>query len=70
MLPQLMARLAAGMEGFAVWKRSMSWLGVREIWWSSWASVDGMAIDLYAVRARVKKASGERPEQVPWVRHS
>jgi hypothetical protein len=30
-----MARLAAGMEGFAVWKRSMSWLGVREIWWLS-----------------------------------
>jgi hypothetical protein len=29
------ARLAAGMEGFAVWNRLMSWFGVREIWWSS-----------------------------------
>jgi len=58
------------MAGFAVWKRSISWAGVSEICWSSWASVGGIVTAWNAVRARVKKASGESPEQVPWVLHS
>ncbi len=58
------------MEGFAAVMRSRIWPGGMEIWWSSWVSVEGIATEWKAVRAAVKKSSGERPEQVPWVRHS
>jgi len=35
LLPQLMRMLEAGKEGLAAWKRLMSWVGGREIGWSS-----------------------------------
>jgi hypothetical protein len=44
--------------------------GGREIWWLRLARVGGMMTDWNAVRAALKKASGARPEQVPWVLHS
>jgi len=69
-LPQERARLDLGMEGLAAAKRSIIWLGGIEIRWSRWESAGGMATEWKALRASVKKASGERPEQVPCVRHS
>ncbi len=70
LLPQERARLERGMDGFAAVKRPRICSGGREIWLVSWVKVCGMATEWKAVRAAVKKASGARPEQVPWVRHS
>jgi hypothetical protein len=70
LLPQLRARLAAGKDRLAAWNWVRSCFGVREISWFSRESAGGIVTLWKALRARVKKASGERPEQVPWVCHS
>ena len=70
MLPQLRASDEFAIAGLAAVKRSRICAGGREIWLVSWVRVGGMATEWKAVRAAVKKASGDRPEQVPWVRHS
>jgi hypothetical protein len=41
-----------------------------EVWRAREVSSVGMATLRWAWRARAKKASGERPEQMPWVFHS
>ena len=58
------------MEGLAVVKRPRISAGGMEICWVSEVSWVGMATEWKAARAVVKKASGARPEQVPWVCHS
>jgi len=58
------------MEGFDFVKRWRISSGGMEICWVSEVSWVGMATERKAARAVVKKASGERPEQVPWVCHS
>ena len=70
MLPQLRARLSRGMEGLLFVKRLRISSGGMEIWWLRDDSSVGMVTECTAWRARVKKASGARPEQVPWVCHS
>jgi len=69
-LPQLRASEEDVIAGLAVVTRSRICAGGRDIWRASWVRVGGMATEWKAVRAAVKKASGDRPEQVPWVRHS
>jgi hypothetical protein len=70
LLPQLRAIEALPIAGLVEVKRPRICEGGMEIWWSRDVSSVGMAMEWKAVRAAVKKASGLRPEQVPWVRHS
>lgn len=65
LFPQLRARLAFGMVGFAAVKRPRISPGGSEICLVSRVSVGGIVMERKAVRAASKKVSASRPEQVP-----